>query len=47
MANNHMKKMLGIPTVAQWDWQHLCSTRMQVPGLAQWVKGSGTDAAVA
>ena len=26
---------LGVPTVAQRDWQHLHSTRAQVPFLAQ------------
>ena len=32
---------LGVPTVAQWDGWRLCSTRMQVRCLAQWVQGSG------
>ena len=26
---------LGVPNVAQWNWQHLCSTRIQVRPLAQ------------
>ena len=24
------KKLIGVPTVAQWDWQHLGSTVMKV-----------------
>ena len=31
-------KFIGVLTVAQQDWWQLCSTGMQVPGLAQWVK---------
>ena len=33
--------------MVQWDWQRLCSTRMLrlIPGLAQWVKGSGAATA--
>ena len=32
---------LGVPTVVQWDWQHLGKTGMQaglITGPAQWVK---------
>ena len=32
---------LGVPTVVQQDWRHLCSTGLQagsIPDLAQWVK---------
>ena len=28
------KGLYGVPTVAQWDLQHLCSTRTQVQSLA-------------
>ena len=27
---------LGVPTVVQWDWQHLCSIGMQVGSLARY-----------
>ena len=35
--------------MVQWDWRCLCSARMQVRfcSLAQWVKGSSIDVAVA
>ena len=41
------KKSSGVPAVAQWDWQFLCSARTQVrfPGLTQWIKGSGVASA--
>ena len=32
------KGILGVPTVAQWDWQHLGSTGMQAPSRA-WPSG--------
>ena len=31
-------RQIGAPTVAKWDRQHLCSTRMQVESLA-WHSG--------
>ena len=31
----HYKLLFGVSAVAQWDWQHLGSTGMQVQSLAQ------------
>lgn len=44
----HLKKILpGLPPVARWDWQCLCTCQHVLPGQAQWVKGSGVEAAAA
>ena len=39
--------IVGVPIVAQQDWQHLSSTKDagSIPGPAQWVKRSGIAAA--
>ena len=37
---------IGIPAVAQWDQWCLHSSSL-IPGLAQWVEGSGITTAVA
>ena len=43
-----IKKKKGVSAVVQGERQHLCSTRDEgwIPGLAQWIKGSGFAATV-
>ena len=40
---------LKVSAMAQWDWQHLCSTQDEglIPSLEQWIQGSGIAAASA
>ena len=44
IKNYQTEVTTGVPTVVQWDWWHLCSTRMQV---LHWIKGSCIATALA
>ena len=43
LEDNHQNllKYIGVPNVAQWDQQHLCSARMQVRSWPDTAGGGG------